>query len=271
MNPSSRRSWWLGRPIRSGPLLALALCCGLVACTNESSDDDASGGDAPVSTSAADAHADTTQAPVDVATSQTTALPSTSTATSETTASTVASSAPSADAICSGYDLRAAVALVGGGAGASLEDMARAVMRALAPEIGVATISAGAPNCSVVATTSVGDLLISGAHSDEDGRWYPQRIYPVAAGDAITLSVRWIQGTVRVGSELPCSGCVTAEVTAIASTGRWVEQSSLPVEVTIEAPGSDTNRGLLIRYFDADGQLLTLQFVAIREGDFAAG
>jgi hypothetical protein len=168
-------------------------------------------------------------------------------------------------------------AAVGGNDGAAtLEEMVRTIWPVIAGDLALVDIGPSSYRCSLRVETSFGDFDVSGYQLD-DGLWYLTGIGPTEQDDEFRLGefflgVQWlIDGTISVGSNATCAGCVTAEATAFAAGGTWVGRSGIPLQIEMQAPGSDGNRALLIRYFDADGAVRSVRFTSIPSGDFSAG
>ena len=162
-----------------------------------------------------------------------------------------------------------AAPIVGNGGDPSLNGLARKVWPALAGELEITDVSPSSYRCSVDVATPRGTFVVTGIQA-ADGLWYLSGIGPMTATET-GLSVTWADGTVRVGAGFDCPDCVSSDVTAFSANGVWVDHTGVPINVTIDAPGSDTNRGLLIQYRDAVGTIVSLKFIAIPPGAFAAG
>jgi hypothetical protein len=153
----------------------------------------------------------------------------------------------------------------------SVAELVSVVWRGVAGDLPWISFSESSLPCSVTVVTPAGDFTVS-AYRDAEGLWYLSYIRPAnVPDDEDHLSVQWLtDGTIRVFSNATCAECVSSEVTALAAGRSWIGRSGLPLAVEMQAPGSNGNRALLIRYFDADGAVRSVRFVPIPSGDFAA-
>jgi hypothetical protein len=172
---------------------------------------------------------------------------------------------------CATPPLPDTASVVGNAGAASLDEMARSIWPFVAGDLPILDLSTSSYQCSLTIETPAGGFTVSG-YQAADGRWYLGYVGPTAQDPDFGLGVTWLRdGTIKVYSDVTCDGCVSSEVTAFAASGSWVARSGIPLAVEMDAPGSDGERVLLIRYFDASGSVRRVSLTPIRSGDFAAG
>jgi hypothetical protein len=154
----------------------------------------------------------------------------------------------------------------------SVAELVSVAWREVAGDLPLRSFSESSFPCSITVVTPAGDFTASGYQGPE-GLWYLSYVWPTDVPDGDDhLSVQWLlDGSIQVFSNATCAGCVSSEVTALAAGRSWIGGSGVPLAVEMQAPGSNGNRALLIRYLDADGAVRSVRFISIRDGDFAAG
>lgn len=153
----------------------------------------------------------------------------------------------------------------------TVEGAARGVLGAIGAAARDSVLVARAPErCSVLMEVdSLGVVEVHVAR-DPSGDWLASGLSPAGLSDA-PLSLSWSSADVFVASGFTCPDCVRAELSLEAGGETWQARATLPIDQTISAGGVDSDRTVLVEFFDEFDDRRAVILLVIERGPFAAG
>jgi hypothetical protein len=110
------------------------------------------------------------------------------------------------------------------------------------------------------------------APSDEGGHLRLRVASSFAGDESPPLSMQVAHGEMTIHPTVTCPDCKSYEARVVSSSGRTAfKRVQMEVAVALRSPAAWRDRGLLLRFLDSKQAVRQALFVALPDGDFAAG